>query len=140
MEDEWRARLADQLLGTETPIGDRATFTPDAASYMEIAFGKARSELSYVLGLGRSHSLPVAGSVTGDEVWIRLGDAELRFALDRAAKVVRATADGQTRALTWDPRQRAIATSDGKLVDMEFFVRESIEATVKKYKDDVRRP
>jgi hypothetical protein len=72
--------------------------------------------------------------VTGDEVWIRLGDTELRFAFDRATKAVRATVDGRTTALTWDARQRAIATSDGKLVDMDFFVRESIEATVKKYK------
>ena len=134
MDDEWRAKLADQLLGTTTAIGDRATFVPDAAASMEIAFGKARSELAYVLELGRSNSVPVVGSILGDDVWIRLGAAELRFVFDRGAKVVRATVNGRVTTLNWDARQRAIATSDGKLVDMDFFVRESIDATVKTFR------
>jgi hypothetical protein len=136
MDHEWRTRLAAELLGPREvePESERDTFAPEGATAMEIAFGKARSELTYVLELGRSHQLPVAGTVIGDTVWVRLGEVELRFILDRATTTIASRVLGKDEMLAWDAKQRAIATGSGKLVDVEFFVREAIDATVKAYK------
>jgi hypothetical protein len=136
MDHEWRTRLATELLGgeAETPESERDTFAPEGATAMEIAFGQARSELTYVLELGRTHHLAVAGSIIGDDVWVRLGETAVRFTLDRATTSIAAHVIGGGTTLAWNAKQRAIATSEGKLVDVEFFVREAIDATVKAYK------
>ncbi len=136
MEDEWRARLAAELLGEDEvePISQRMTFAPEGATAMEIAFGQARSELTYVLELGRAHHLPVVGAVVGDEIWIRLGESKLTFRLDRQATVIHANIAAADSTLTWDPKGRAIVTSAGKAVDMQSFVQGAIDATVRAFK------
>jgi hypothetical protein len=136
MEDEWRARLAAELLGEDDapPVSQRMTLAPDGATAMEIAFGQARSELTYVLELGRAHQLPVVGAIVGDEIWIRLGDSKLSFRLDRQATVIHATIGDAESTLTWDAKGRAIVTSGGKAVDMQSFVQGAIDATVRAFK------
>jgi hypothetical protein len=141
--DEWRTRLAEQLLsrGGATPSGaDRPTVEGlsalGGATAMEIAFGKARSELTYILELGRAHHLPIVGSVVGDDIWIRLGESKLAFQLDRSVTRITATVSGRDAAtLGWDARTRAIVLGDagkgdGKPIDMDSFVRDAVDATV----------
>jgi hypothetical protein len=136
MEDEWRARLAAELLGEDDapPVSQRATFAPEGATAMEIAFGQARSELTYVLELGRAHHLPVLGAVVGDEIWIRLGESKVAFRLDRQATAIHTNIAGADGALTWDAKGRAIVTSAGKAVDMQSFVQGAIDVTVRAFK------
>ena len=137
--DEWRTRLAEELLSAQDKAtGDRPTaFGPPLISgptAMEIAFGKARSELTYVLELGRAHHLPIVGNVVGDDIWIRLGETKLAFRFDRTASKIAGTVVGQDALLSWDPQSRAIVTRIGKPIDVEWFVRDAIDATVRAWK------
>jgi hypothetical protein len=126
----WRNRLAAQLLG-----GSRAketfSFSPAGATALEIALGKARSELTYLLEFGRAHHLPIVGNVMGDEVWIRLGDTTLKFTLDRAAVAMTALVVGQPPVVMWwDAEGQRIAREKGDAVDVDAFVRSAVDATV----------
>jgi hypothetical protein len=76
--DDWHQRLVKELVA-ETPAG----FLPDRSASLEIAFGHARSALTYALELARAHRLPAAGNVAGDDVWLQLGSGRVRFTLNR---------------------------------------------------------
>jgi hypothetical protein len=137
-EDEWRARLAVDLLGGDdaAPVSRRARLAPEGPTAVEIAFGKARSELTYVLELGRAHHRPVVGSVVGDEIWIRLGEAKLSFRFDRRTTAVHALIVGREATLAWDDGRRAIVSGGGDVVDVESFVREAVDETVRAFKGE----
>lgn len=92
--DEWRSRLAADLLDAPASPGGALAH----ATAMEIAFGKARSELTYVLALGRAHRVPITGDVAGDAIWIRLGEEHLAFTFDRASSVISMEATGRANA------------------------------------------
>ena len=136
MDHEWRARLAAELIGESgiQPASQRATFAPDGATAMEIAFGHARSELTYLLELGRAHHLPVVGVVAGDEIWVRLGESKISFRFDRQATVIHASVAGAESSLSWDPKVRAVVTNDGRAVDVQTLVQSAIDATVRAFK------
>ncbi len=126
----WRNRLAAQLLG-----GSRAketfSFSPAGSTALEIALGKARSELTYLLEFGRAHHLPIVGNVMGDEVWVRLGDTTLKFTLDRAAVAMTALVVGQPPVrMSWDAARQGIAGETGDVIDVDAFVRSAVDATV----------
>ena len=76
--DDWYSKLARDLLA-ETP----ARAIPDAAATMEIAFGQARSAITYALELARAHRFPATGRVVGDDVWLQFGDGQVRVTLNR---------------------------------------------------------
>jgi len=76
--DDWHSKLARDLMA-ETPSG--AVF--DAGASMEIAFGQARSAITYALELARAHRLPATGRVEGDEVWLRFGHGQGSLTLNR---------------------------------------------------------
>src|SRR6516164_4738736 len=76
--DDWHRRLARELVA-ETPAGS----VPDTAAALEIAFGEARSAVTYALELARAHRIPASGNVAGDDIWLQLGDARVRFTLNR---------------------------------------------------------
>jgi hypothetical protein len=76
--DEWHRRLVREIVA-ETPAGS----VPDAAAALEIAFGEARSAVTYALELARAHRIPASGNVAGDDVWLQLGDARVRLTLNR---------------------------------------------------------
>jgi hypothetical protein len=78
--DDWHRRLVTDLT-QETAAG----FVPDAAASLEIAFGQARSALTYTLELARAHRIPVAGNVTGDSIWLQLGEQRIRMTMNRRA-------------------------------------------------------
>jgi len=76
--DDWYSKLARDLMA-EVP----ARPLPDAAASTEIAFGQARSAVTYALELARAHRFPAAGSVAGDQVWLRFGEAQVSLTLNR---------------------------------------------------------
>jgi hypothetical protein len=78
--------------------------------------------------------LPVAGNVVGDEVWVRLGEHELRFHFDRETTSIASSVAGKSQTMTWDPKIRAVVTSGGKAVDVEWLVREAIDQTVNAFR------
>jgi hypothetical protein len=120
--DDWHRKLVEELVGS-TPRG--AGFAPPAdgaAAALEIAFGKARSAVTYVLELGRAHRIPVAGSVTGDDVWFQLGGSgRVRFTLNRREAHVVVARPGQDEV-----RVRG----DAKDADLGAMAREAIDALV----------
>lgn len=135
--DDWRKRLAHQLLG------DRGTpsLALDARTTLEIAFGRARSEVTYVLELGRAHALPMSGSVTGDDVWLRLGEGVLRFRLDRQGLAIVAFVPGaKDTTFSFDPTQRALVDQTGRAVAFEDFVKTSLDAVVQGWERRMRAP
>lgn len=110
-----------------------------AETALEIALGHARSEITYVLELGRAHGLPFAGHVHGDDVWLVLGDgrAMVRFTYDRRHFAIAVRAPGQDeRKVAWDDKSSAL-TCGGLLFDdeqMKTVVRSSIDAAVVAWK------
>ncbi len=133
--DEWRKRLATKLLG------DRGTPTLelDARTTLEIALGRARSEVTYVLELGRSHALPMGGSVTGDDVWLRLGEALLRFRIDRQAMAITASLPGRKEhRFTFDAERHILVDEQQNPVNFEVFVRQSVESIVHGWEQGMR--
>jgi hypothetical protein len=115
--DDWHQRLVRELV-QETPGG----FVPGAAASLEIAFGKARSALTYVLELARAHRIPATGSVTGDDVWLQLGDGRVRFTLNRREGHVVVLRPGQDET-------RVRADSAGA-EDLGAMARDAIDALV----------
>ena len=135
--DDWRKRLATKLLGGKgTP-----SLALDARTTLEIAFGRARSEVTYVLELGRAHALPLAGSVTGDDVWLRLGESVLRFRLDRQALAIVAFVPGlKDTTFSFDAEFRTLVTATREAVDFDKFVKEAVEAIVQGWDQRMRAP
>jgi len=129
--DDWRSRLTEQLIGPtsqRTPLSGAGV---EASTALEVALGQARSEMTYVLELGRAHALPITGSVTGDDIWIRVGATTLRFNYSRRAGVIVATVVGrEDQQLRWNPERRAVLLHSGEILDARTFVREAIDATV----------
>jgi hypothetical protein len=76
--DEWHQKFAVDL-GSDSPGGTAL----DAATRLEIAFGRARASVAYALEFAIAHRVPATGSVTGDDVWFRLGEARARVTLNR---------------------------------------------------------
>ncbi len=87
--DDWHRRLVKELV-KETPAG----VLPDSAASLEIGFGQARSALTYMLELARAHRIPATGTVTGDDLWLQLGEGRLRFTLNRREGCVIAVRPG----------------------------------------------
>jgi hypothetical protein len=114
--DDWHRKLVQELVGG-TPAG----FVPDAAAALEIAFGKARSEVTYVLEVARAHRIPATGNVVGDDVWLQLGDGRVRFTLNRREGHVVVARPGHDEG-----RVRA----DIPQVDLGVLAREAIDALV----------
>lgn len=88
--DDWHRKLVTDLT-QETAAG----FVPDAAAALEIAFGQARTALTYTLELARAHRIPAAGNVAGDSIWLQLGEGRIRFTMNRRAGDVIVLRPGQ---------------------------------------------
>jgi hypothetical protein len=131
--DEWRQRLFGELV----PETSRPTTDLTAATALEIAIGMARSEVAYVLELGRAHKLPVAGNVNGDDVWLAIGGARARFTYDRRKGVIAAVVPGHEDAtIAWDATAHALRgpAAGGAAFDARTFVRTALDAVVAAWK------
>jgi hypothetical protein len=123
---DWHRKLAADLV-RETPAG----FAPDGAASLEIAFGQARSAVTYALELARAHRLKAAGNVSGDAVWLQLGDGRVRFTLNRREGTILAERKGKDDVrVKWDDGQRAIVDGAGAAADVGALAEEAIDALV----------
>jgi hypothetical protein len=129
--DDWYSKLARDLMA-ETP----ARAIPDAAASMEIAFGQARSVVAYALELARAHRFPAAGSVVGDDVWLRFGDGQVRVILNRrdGRIVVEVDAPGPPKPRHEETRLKwhdgVLVDESGAAADASGITRSSIDALV----------
>jgi hypothetical protein len=92
--DDWHRKLAKELV-QGTPTGTLPDASVAAAAALEIAFGHARSAITYVLELARAHRIPATGNVTGDDLWLQLGEGRVRFMLNRRENHVLVQRPGQ---------------------------------------------
>jgi len=126
-KDDWRAELAARLTA---PKPGQSTFHPSAATELEIALGRARSEVTYALELCRSHGVPAMGSAIGDEVSLRLGEQAVAFRIDRlGARIVAKVPDKDEVVHTWDAEKRAVVAG-GEGVDVTRMARGAIDTVV----------
>jgi hypothetical protein len=95
--DDWHRKLAKELV-QGTPTGTLPDASVAAAAALEIAFGHARSALTYVLELARAHRIPATGCVAGDDLWLQLGEGRVRFTLNRREGHVAVVRPGQSEA------------------------------------------
>ncbi len=130
--DEWHRKLAVDL-GVDP---SNATVL-DGATVLEIAFGRARSAVAYALELALAHRLPATGSVAGDDVWLRLGEARARFTLNRREGHVLVSRPGlEPVRVRWDGTNRAIVQDSGDgaaaaaAVNLDTLARASIDLLV----------
>jgi len=129
--DDWQKSLHAAIV----PEASQPSMNPSADTALEIAFGYARSEVTYVLELARTHKQKAAGAVAGDQVWLTLGDARLAFAFDRKGRTITVQVPGQDEAtLTYDAAKHAVVGPGGEPVDMRAKVRQAIDATVAAWK------
>lgn len=127
--DDWHRKLVQELVGG-TPAG----FVPDSAAALEIAFGKARSAVTYTLELARAHRIPAAGNVTGDDIWLQLASGRVRFTLNRREGHVVVQRPGQDELhVRADASSYASAPSghaDASAPDLGAVARDAIDALV----------
>jgi hypothetical protein len=124
--DDWHRKLAADLVA-ETPIGR----VPDGAAALEIGFGHARSAIAYALELALAYRLPATGSVAGDDVWLRLGDARVRFTLSRRdGHVVVARPRQEDLRVRWEETRRVLIDDGGAISDLDAVARGAIGALV----------
>ncbi len=137
-KDDWREQLAARLTA---PKPGQSTFTPSAATELEVALGKARSEVTYALELARSHGIPVSGSVIGDDVNLRLGEGALSFRIDRlGARIVGKVPEREEVVLTWDVEKRSIVENGGEAVDVTAMARAAIDVVVSAWQPSASSP
>jgi hypothetical protein len=131
MTDEWHRKLAQDFGAAAATAA-----ALDGATLLEIAFGRARSVVAYALELALAHRLPATGSVAGDDIWLRLGDARVRFTMNRREGFVLVSRwmvdDLRAR---WDEPARAVVElgadgASGAVVDLEAMARASIDGIV----------
>ncbi|HTB74157.1 MAG TPA: hypothetical protein VK762_12985 [Polyangiaceae bacterium] len=145
MTDQWHRKLALDLgtAGSPEPAPDDVSEPAaglDGPTLLEIAFGRARSVVAYALELAVAHRLPATGSVAGDDVWLRLGNARARFTMNRREGLV-IVSSGQAADVRarWDEGQRAIALVDadgspGSIVDLEAMARSAVDGIVAEWR------
>jgi hypothetical protein len=138
--DDWREKLAGELLGdrgAQAMPGMANRFAPGAAQQLAIALGYARTEVSYLLALGRTNNLQTTGNVLGDDVWLQIGHVRLRFLLDRARGALVVFQVGREEVvITYDGAKGALVLPTGEGVDMKDYVRKAIESTVAAWKQN----
>jgi hypothetical protein len=130
---DWHRKLALDL-GTTTP---KASL--EGPTLLEIAFGRARSIFAYALELAVAHRLPATGSVAGDDVWLRLGDARARFTMNRRdGHVVVSRPPGEELRAVWDPAQGAIvelrAGGATGAIDLEAMAQSAVDGIVAEWR------
>jgi hypothetical protein len=127
--DEWREQLALRLLGATAAVP--SDFSPTDATALEIAFGRVRSEVTYVLEFARAHGLPATGSVIGDDVSLRLGENATHFRIQRRERCITAMMPGRgDERLTWNAEKRTMVDGEGRAIEMKPFAREAIDTVI----------
>ena len=121
--DDWHRRVAGQLVAHT-----RGRSQTDGESTLEVAFGRVRAAVAYVLEYARAHRVAVAGNVAGDDVWVQIGTgARARYTLNRKDGVVVVRLAGQDgRVVRWDTALGTLADGTGA-GDLEAIARAALD-------------
>jgi hypothetical protein len=112
----------------------------DGPTWLEIGLGRARSAVAYVLELARAHRIPATGSVAGDDVWMQLADARVRFTLNRReGHVVIKHSRRSELHVSWDDGKRALVDRAGATADLGAIARDAIDALVAEWRASANR-
>jgi hypothetical protein len=125
--DDWHRRVSGQLVART-----RARGQSDAESALEIAFGRVRAAMAFVLEFARAHRVMIAGNVAGDDVWLQLGnDARARCTLNRRdGHVVLRVPGHDGRVVRWDADRQMLVDGAGANVDLAGEAHAALEALV----------
>lgn len=133
--DDWRSKLASNLLGTKAGPSMENRFAPSAAQQLTIAFGHARTEVNYLLSLGRTNNLPVKGDVLGDDVFLQLGAHKLHIAVSRPRGAILVEGTGrEPTILTYDAQAASFVLPTGARADAQAFIHAAVESLVAAWK------
>ncbi len=119
--DAWHRKVAGELIA-ETPAGSM----PEAAAALEVAFAEARSAALYVLELARAYRIKVAGTVSGDDVWIELGEGRVRFTLNRR--------EGHVLVNRPDSAEMRVPSATTNVAQLGAIAREAIDGLVARWR------
>jgi hypothetical protein len=131
--DEWYRTVAAQLVART-----RAHRPSEGDSALEVAFGRVRALVAYVLEFGRAHRVSIAGSVAGDDVWLQLGTGpRARWTLNRRdGRIVLRVPGEEGHAVRWDDGRRAMVDVAGAVVDIVPVARKVLEELVARWATD----
>ncbi len=126
MTESWHRALAGALSLPAT----------DEGAELEIAFGHVRSTIVYVLELGRAHRLAASGNVLGDSVWLALGQASVRFTLNRRERVIHVRSLRGEERLAWNRARGSLVDSNGAAYESTSVVRGAVDELVACWRAD----
>jgi hypothetical protein len=126
---DWQARLQHEFAS-----GSNAVASKEAIA-LEIAFGQARTTITYAVELARAHRIPAQGSTAGDDVWFQLGDVRMRVTLNRRERYLSVRRpDREEMRVRWDCH-RATVVADEESVDVGCLARSGIDAVVAAWRE-----
>jgi hypothetical protein len=128
MMDDWHQKLARNLVARTT-----STAREEHSTALEVAFGRARAAMAYVLELARAHRVPASGGIVGDDIWVQIGDHRARFTLNRRGAYIAILTDHDERRLQWDDGRREIVDTLGAPSDVEQIAQAVIAAVVDRW-------
>lgn len=127
MTESWHRAVA-RALAVPALAEDLAEF--------EIAFGRVREVVSYVLELARAHRLPASGNVIGDDVWIRFGQARARFTLNRREGVLVVQTPQLEQRLAWSKELHGVVDGARRPCDAKAIARSAMDELILAWQTD----
>ena len=127
MSESWHRAVA-RALAVPTLAEDLAEF--------EIAFGRIREVVTYVLELARAHRLPASGNVIGDDVWILFGKARARFTLNRREGVLIVRTTTLEQRFAWSKELRGVVDATRHPCDVKALARSAMDELIAQWQAD----
>ena len=127
MSESWHRAVA-RALAVPTLAEELAEF--------EIAFGRIREVVTYVLELARAHRLPASGNVIGDDVWILFGQERARFTLNRREEVLIVRTTKLEQRFPWSKELHSVVDSSGRPCDVKALARSAMGELIAQWQAD----
>ena len=127
MSESWHRAVA-RALAVPALAEDLAEF--------EIAFGRIREVVSYVLELARAHRLPASGNLVGDDVWILVGQARARFTLNRREGMLLVRTTKFELRLAWSKELHCLVDPSRRPCDVKALARSAMDELIAQWQAD----
>jgi hypothetical protein len=121
MSESWHRAVA-RALAVPALAEDLAEF--------EIAFGRMREVVAYVLELARAHRLPASGNTMGDDIWILFGQARARFTLNRREGALLVRTVRLEQRLAWSRDLRCVVDASRRPCDVKALARSAMDELI----------
>lgn len=127
MSESWHRAVA-RALAVPALAEDTAEF--------EIAFGRVREVVAYVLELARAHRLPASGNLVGDDVWILFGQARVRVTLNRRESALLVRTSRLEQRLGWSSELRCVIDASGRPCDVKALARSVMDDLIAQWQTE----